>query len=229
MEDVLRYLKRTDLTNYWKTGQVKNLLDFLESAQFAGRRGVVKELVKRLRSAGIDACLTCSAGLFFKGVINHTFGDFDILVNVEDFETLKEVMSEFGAKFKPTCQKPEFKSEYYQQAEIQTPNGEKIEFDLIGDFWVATFDTQYHYVLNNSDIEWVDVGPEFKVPVLAIEVQLLLYGMMVGWQMPRWLKYQLCLKFLEENGVRHRDVLEKALENSPALPEFIRKDVNALL
>lgn len=190
-----------------------------------GRRlCVLKLIAEALEEAGVEWTLCCSAGLYGVGIVDK-FGDFDILVDEKDFEPLKETLQKVGVEMLPTKQKSAFGTPYYQQARFYY-EGEAIEFDLIAKFWVMTFDTQYCYDFKKEDIEFFEVDGK-KIPVLAVEVQLVLYAMMEGWQKERCFKRRLCFDYLKRNGVKRPGYLaEVSLQN---VPSFLKEVIRELL
>lgn len=192
--------------------------------ELGGRLCVLKLIAEALEKAGVEWTLCCSAGLFCFGIVEK-FGDFDILVDEKDFERLKEALQKVGVEMLPTEQKSTFGSPFYQQARFYY-EGEAIEFDLIAKFWVMTFDTQYCYDLKKEDIEFVEFDGK-KIPALAVEVQMVLYAMMEGWQPVRRWKRQLCYEYLKQNGVKRSDYLnEVAMHN---VPDFLKEVIRELL
>ena len=152
------------------------------------------------------------------------FGDLDIIVSPTEYEKLKEVLTAIGAKLKPTVQKEKFLTKMYQQA---TMDG--VEFDLFGQFWIRTFESEVKYELKKEDIQQVSLTEDVSVPVLCVEVQYVLYSMMIGWQATRRWKAEICGSYLQENGVSNRAALLEVYQQTPALPEFLREGISKLL
>ena len=201
----------------------QNMLNLLEPATqgMQARKDVLCKVARALNEAGILWSLSCSAALYFFGIVE-TFGDYDILVRDQDFEKLKSVLASVGVEMKETKQKKEFASPYYQQAKY----GE-VEFDLIAKFWISMPGMNYCYDLMAEDIVYFEFDG-VKIPALAVEVQLVLYGYMIGWQEARKFKMQLCLDYLRDNGVKRKSYFRSFLEE-PDTPIAVKEAIRELL
>ena len=67
-----------------------------------------------------------------------------------------------------------------------------------------------------------------NVPVVPVEVNLLLYAMMEGWQSKRIFKRNLCMEYLMKNGISYPEILRHALEEQQ-LPPQIQKLINEII
>ena len=103
-----------------------------------------------------------------------------------------------------------------------------VHFDLVGDITVATFNTEYLYSVKNEDLEFVNLNRNINVPLCPVEANLILYGMMEGWQSKRRFKRDICFNYLLNNGVKYPQILEEAVKNY-CLPSFLKEVVTSLL
>ena len=159
--------------------------------------------------------------LFFKGIVDD-FNDFDILLPLEEEENFKKAISSVGISLLPTEQKGCFSSPYYQEALFG-----RLHFDLIASFTVNTYGGAYTYPYKASEAENLILEGGIILPIIPVEANLVLYGMMEGWQAKRRFKRELCYEFLQENGVSHPEVLEAALRQQ--IPGWMKEVITSLL
>lgn len=213
--------------NPWRSLQLQNHLNWLhasEDPELNARKNVLRDIGRALDAAGILWALSCSAAGYAVGLFQRRFGDYDLLVNPEDFELSKDVLAKAGVTMFPTTQKKEFASPYYQVAEK-----DGIQIELIALFWVAWKDVNYCYNLQEEDIITF-VWDGIKIPALAVEVQMVLYGSMIAWQEEREVKMRICFEYLKTNGVERTEYLQEVLEKKLvpcALKEAIRELLSA--
>ena len=212
------------MNNKWEIQRNANILAFLTDPEYRDRKLLLKKLCDTLAAEGITWGLGFSSSLFLRGIVDD-FNDFDILVKVEDVNQLQKSLSKLGIRLnKQTPQKGVFTSPYYQQARKGS-----VEFDLIGDITINTFNTTYCYRVVPNDLEWLTLDGGIYVPIVPMEASIILYGMMEGWQAKRLYKRELCRKFLSgQPQLQHRNVLEQSLEDFD-LPKFLEEIVRSLL
>lgn len=207
--------------NKWEYQKNANILAFLTAPEYEERKRVLTSVCRSLSAYKVQWGLALSANLFFNGLVDD-FNDYDILVKLQDAQNLKGSMKRIGVEIdEQTVQKRFFTSPYYQEAYMG-----RVHFDLIGDITVNAFHRQYCYRVNSKQIEWLTLEGNVNVPLCPIETNMVLYGMMEGWQAKRRLKRELAREYLA-NGVKHPDVLEDALKQG--IPPFLQKVVEALL
>ena len=197
-----------------------NALALLTASEYQERKEVLEKLTRALATEGVVWALSCSSALFLMGLVDD-FHDFDILVRMESVEKLKEVVSNIGGELLDTVQKQCFTSPYYQEAMMG-----KVHMDLVGDITVFTYGKEYCYILEENEVSLINLEKNVNVPICPVEANLLLYGMMEGWQSRRRYKRELCYKHLKENGVQYPNILENAL---PSLPNHLKEVVTSLL
>ena len=212
------------MNNRWEIQRNANILAFLTDPEYRERKNLLKKICDTLAAEGVTWGLAFSSSLFLRGIVDD-FNDFDILVKIEDASKLQKSLTKLGIRLnKQTPQKGVFTSPYFQQGRKGS-----VEFDLIGDITINTFNTTFRYQVNLPDLEWLTLDGGLYVPVVPMEANLVLYGMMEGWQAKRLYKRELCRKFLSSQPqFQHRNVLEQALEDFD-LPEFIEEIVRSLL
>ena len=212
------------MNNKWEIQRNANILAFLTDPEYRDRKSILKKLCDALAAEGITWGLAFSSSLFLRGIVDD-FNDFDILVKIDDVGNLQNSLTQLGVRLnKQTPQKGVFTSPYYQQARKVG-----VEFDLIGDITINTFNTTYCYRVSQPDLEWLTLDGGIYVPVVPMEANIILYGMMEGWQAKRLYKRELCRKFLSSQPqLQHRNVLEQALKDFD-LPAFLEEIVRSLL
>lgn len=196
--------------------QVANLLHFYNDPEMTHHKEVLYRIIKAMEAAKVKWALTCSASFFFKGLVDE-FHDFDFIVEEGSFEKFVEVFKELGGElnFNQNGKEKFFAPEdKYAWGHL-----EGVEVDIDCPFSVTTYNTKYSYELLPEHIEYVR-----EIPVIPMEANMMLYGMMIAWQPKRRLKYELAKEYLAVNGVLYPELLE-----FPNMPRFIRKDVEKIL
>ena len=177
---------------------VANLLAFYTNAKLAKKRDVLLRLLEETSKRGVVFALSCSGAYFFRGLIDD-FHDYDIVVERTSIKQFINIFINLGGTLK------------YGQ------NG--VEFDIISEFTITTYNTRYTYDFKADEVELVNG----LIPVCPIESNLILYGMMIQWQPRRRYKYEIALAFLRQNGVMYPEILK-----ATNLPKFIKKDIESL-
>lgn len=207
--------------NKWEYLRNANAFTFVTASEYTERLDVLEKACQSLRKENVAWALSCSTSLFFQGIVDD-FNDFDILVDVKDIKAMEKALMSIGIKLDPTIQKRGFASPYYQEAHLGD-----VHFDLIGDITLNTFQGLYCYPVKKQELEWVSLGHNIFVPMVPVESSLCLYGMMEGWQSKRRFKRELCYEFLKENGLKHPEVLEKAMSQN--IPDWLKEVIGSLL
>lgn len=191
-----------------------NLLYYTDT-DLKEKRTVLKKIINETRNNVVWA-LSCSGSLFFRGIVDD-FNDFDIVVEESSIEKFIEIFERIGGVWvkKKNGKEKYFDSRFFKSGKIGT-----VEFDIISEFTVTTFNTRYSYLFKKEDIEFIN-----DVPICPVEATMLLYGMMIGWQANRRFKYDLAMEYLEKQGIMYPDILL----NTEGLPKFIREDVKRIL
>ena len=212
----------------YKVQAAYNRVAFLTDPEYRDKLEILKRISTTFEEEEIRWALSCSAALFFRGIVDD-FGDYDLLFHVDDVERAKEVMStkcEIVLDENTPQRNSYFASPYYQQAKW----GE-VEFDLIADISVKTFGGLYTYKVDQG-LEMNSLDGNFCLPLIPIEAQMVLYGMMEGWQAKRRFKRELCLEYLQEMKIsqvvlRYEPILRNALEQK--IPADLKEVINTLL
>lgn len=196
--------------------QIANLLHFYNDQEMKHRKEVLFRIIKEMEAAKVNWALTCSAAFFFKGLVDE-YHDYDFVVEEASAEKFIKTFQKLGGTltFSQNGKEKFFDSEYYAYGEL-----EGVDVDIVSPFSVTTFGTRYCYHLKKDEIEYVR-----EIPVAPMEANMLLYGMMTGWQPKRRWKYEVAKEYLSKNGVQYPELLEL----SDDMPKFIREDVQELL
>ena len=206
--------------NNWEFQKNANILAFLTAPEYEERKQILENICQN--ASKISWALSCSSNLFFRGIVDD-FNDYDILVKLDDVESLKNVLRKIGAEINEnTVQKNCFTSPYYQQAKIG-----KFDFDLVGDITINTFNGSYCYQVKDEEINFVTIDGNINIPLIPVEACFVLYGMMEGWQSRRRLKRDLCFNFLRQQGVSYPGVLQDALNQD--IPSWLQEIIKQFL
>jgi len=204
-----------------------NKADLTRSPYYREKFEALASVSEGFRQEGVRWALSCSAALFVRGITDD-FDDFDLLLHKEDVDKAKKVLAECGVEVdEETPQRHQFfASPYYQQAKKGA-----VEFDLIADISVRTFGGLYTYKVEQG-VEVDSLEGNIAIPLCPIEAQLVLYGMMEGWQARRRYKRELCHEYLTEmrkkqHPLRYSFILEDALQQQ--IPPFLKEVIQALL
>lgn len=195
---------------------VANLLAFYTNAKLAKKRDVLLRILEETSKKGVVLALSCSGSYFFQGLIDD-FHDYDVIVERESIDQFIEIFLNLGGVLEYGQKKENekiFASKVFCSGQL-----DGVEFDIISEFTITTYNTKYVYDFKADEIELING----LIPVCPIESNLILYGMMIQWQPRRRYKYELALNFLRQNGVMYPEILRVA-----NLPKFIEKDITKL-
>lgn len=209
-----------DKINYQNQAEA-NVDVFAEFVDYQSKKHVLKELIRAFEEYGVKWALTCSANLFFRGIVD-TFTDYDILIATESCEQFKEVMRMLSATTIPRGDQSCFNSTYFNRFKV-----EDVGIDVISEWRVVTFGTMYLCELVTDELDYIEVEKN-KIPIIPMEKNFLLYGMMEGWQPQRQFKRRLCEEYLLSVGTKHSEILEKAL-NYNDFPIWLKKRIRHIL
>lgn len=208
-----------------------NKADFQTYAGYRDKYEILCRISKAFAEAGIKWALSCSFALFIRGILDR-FNDFDILLSKKDTVRAKKILEDIGIVLNPkTPQKDNyFCSPDYQQATWQGTFS-TVEFDLITDISLKTYGGLYTYRVEDG-VEMSSMDGNIPLPLIPIEAQMVLYGMMEGWQAVRYLKRDLCYRYLvamkdSQSPLRYHKILEDALAQK--IPPFLVEVINSLL
>lgn len=204
-----------------------NKTAFLTSPEYREKLEILRKVSKAFEENGIHWAISCSSALFFRGIVDD-FNDYDLLLDVKDVEKAKKVLTSCGVVLdENTPQKNTyFDSPYYQQAKAGN-----VEFDLIADISVKTFGGLYTFKVEQG-LEMNSLEGNICIPLIPIEAQLVLYGMMEGWQAKRRFKRELCYAYLQamknnQCPLRYHGILEEAL--TQRITASLKEVINSLL
>lgn len=210
--------------NNYQEQATANIACLFEDGEYNERKKGFLMVIKAFNEAGIRFGIACSFNLFLRGRVDE-FHDFDIIVEMQDVERLKEVMNSLGANLVLTGGNGFCESEAFMRYELG-----RCDFDIISGFKVITFGTQYLYRYSEAEIEYVDLyedDEKISVPLITLEALYILYGMMEGWQPKRKFKRLLIQSALEE-CLYFPIIFEDALSKQN-LPGWLRHEIRRLL
>lgn len=215
------YNERRSIMEYneYEYQKKANILALYEDAIYAKRKEVLEKLVKSFQKEKVDWALSCSSQLFLNGLLDD-FHDFDILIGGKTIRKMKKALREIGAESYDIGDQTHFSSNMFMRYKL-----DEIHIDLISSFRIVVFDTVYCCEYYDFEPEMVEVYGGVKLPVVPMEANYLLYGMMECWQpQQRHYKRVLIEKYFKENGVKNPDYFKSVLELYQ-LPEWLAKRV----
>lgn len=197
--------------------QQANLLAFMNDREYEERQQTFFKVLRELTNRKVHWALACSCSLFMVGFVDE-FHDFDLIVDCRDFEKVSNILESLGGELVDSSSTTLFRSDCYAHYRVGV-----VDFDVIAGFRVCSFGTSFHYELKDPSIIVVNVPYVGNVPIIAIEVQFILYAMMEGGQPRRRFKRQVMERYLHQNGIRPT-VLEPEYheEGISTLPQWIR-------
>ena len=211
-----------------------NQMSLFSGGKLDSMAEILTELVPALEARGIRWAASMSLALFLNGA-HDVFHDFDLLIDPNDTAAFEEVFEALGGEINhETKQKSAFTSPYYKEAILKG-----IHFDLIADITIETYGTVYRYSL--EDVEYITLRHNINVPVIPMEAQFVLYYLMIAWDKRRLFKAEACEGYLRQEGLRHPNILRKALKGTEMyskkygrngkwqLPEDLKKVIAELL
>lgn len=194
-----------------------NLLAFYTNNELEKKKNVLIRLIEEMNKEGVVFALSCSGAYFFRGIIDD-FHDYDVVVEKESVGKFIDIFTHalggqltFGQNGK---------EDFFDSKVFCFGTLDGVEFDVICEFTVTTYNTRYCYSLKKEDVEFIN-----NIPVCPVESSLILYGMMIQWQARRRFKYEAALEYLSEIGVTRPEILN----TEQCLPKFIRDDIKSLL
>lgn len=237
------------MRNEWHNQQEANIIAFLEdSEEYGKRRQFFFQMCEAFERENVNWNLFCSSSLFFLGITDD-FNDFDILIEKGSIDTAVKLLRNLGMRIeREEMYGFEIDSKRLTQEEIESleqlmgkatqgkfvsnryidfisPN-KTVEVDMISGFRVGAMNTQFLYEYSPNEIEHVNIC-NFNVPVVCPEAQFVLYAMMECWQSQRRFKRKLIKQYIEDKGVNHPEVLNKALQ--ARIPYWIKKKIREIL
>lgn len=197
-----------------------NSFDFFTNNYFESRRNVLFKIMHELKKQNVNFALGCSSNLFFRGIVDD-FNDFDIIFEQKYTDKILKIMSELDGKLIGTGGNGFCESDMYLHYILDS-----IHIDFISGFRINTFDKSYYCDLSSKPVENLDCE-YLKLPLIPLEIQLVLYSMMEGWQPRRRFKRVIIYNYLKQEGLVFPQILEECLHQD--LPDWIKKLVQSLL
>lgn len=209
------------MRNNYEYQKAANILCLLEDVEYSERKEAFNIIVSEFQVANVRWGLACSMNLFLRGVVDE-FHDFDLIVEYEDIEKVKQIMKHNGGILVDEGGNGYCESVVYLHYQLG-----RVDVDIISGFKVVTFGTNFQYNFCDKELEFVEVG-SLIVPLIPIEALYLLYAMMEGWQAKRRYKRLLIQEYLISKEIRFSLILERALAENQ-LPSWIKREVRLIL
>lgn len=197
--------------------RLSNLLAYIADDEMMAKRKVVEKLIQEMDN-DISWALACSGCMYFNGAWDE-MNDLDIIVSSEDVERFTKTFYKLGGEL---VEGQREKARYFDSGYYASGKLDEVEFDVISDYTVTTYGTRYCFSLKKEEIKYCK-----EIPLIPMEANFLLYGMMTGWQEKRFFKYGLCLEYLKNEGIFYPEILEQARKYN--LPRFIAEDIESVI
>lgn len=215
-------MKNFNLLNYEAQANF-NKLALSSNCELAEKYQFLVEL--QTVCANVRYALACSTLIFLKGIWSE-FNDFDIVVHPDDCAKMVSILFEIGFK------ENEIKNDQsiYKRIYFGKFSRGPIEVDLVSEWGIlGGGNSVYQYNYKEKDIDFLQISDELVVPLLPLEAQFILYRMLSWHQPERKIKADFIYLYLasENGGIKHPDVLTKALEQT--LPNMVRAEIEELM
>ena len=232
----------------WKEQKHFNLCKFYLNDEFNVKREELYNIVRLFNLNNIHYNLFCSSSLYFLGITDK-FDDYDILVDINDINKARDILLSLGYNFRDpkSCEVHGFsQNEQVFEEKDLLEKVENKELCKSGDF---CSDAYYSFKKENIQIELISgflvnlepsVEPFYqcnygknieidgqKIPVVPLEVQFVLYAMMLMKQEKRRLKTKLLYDYLYEGNIEYLFILEEY--NNRNIPEWIKDCIDLIL
>lgn len=199
-----------------------NLKDLLSDPSYLERKDCLFKLIEVFNRNSVSNAVLCSANLFLRGIVDD-FHDIDILIKYSDWERVKSILEGEGAILVETGGNGYCESKKYMHFKFG-----RVDMDIIADFRMETFETEYTYVYNKNQNDSITII-NIKIELVPLEALYVLYYMMEGWQERRKYKRELIEEYLKiADNLEHESVLKDAINEWP-LPDFIKVSIREIL
>lgn len=211
------------MSNNYQNQAVANMDVFLEYKDYAMKKEILEKVVHLFEEYDIKWELSCSANLFFRGIVD-TFNDFDIIIARESCNKIQKVMESLNARTLEKGDQSCFNSTFFNRYVVKS-----VGLDIISEWRVVTFGTSYCYEYSEQELDFIEIGDcNLKVPLIPMEAQFLLYSMMEGWQPQRLYKRTISEKYLKDTGIKYPEILRRASSND-CIPIWLKKLVREII
>lgn len=170
----------------------------------------------KINKKNLTWALGASLVLYFHGLVDSP-KDIDLLVSLEDVEQLDGLLCELGEK------KYREKVELYSTERFIEYSINSVDLDLMAGLTIAHSEGLFRYPFDTASITEFRTVNGVKLPLTSLEDWYVLYQLIPN----REHKVLLIEEYLIKNGIKHRDLLKRALERE--LPAHIRERTERLL
>ncbi len=186
------------------------------------RKKVLTKVAEIFDIEKVDWALSCSSQLFLNGIIDD-FHDYDILVGYHTIGKMKKALNKIGAVSRDVGDQTNFYSDAFFRYRLN-----QVDLDMVSSFRIVIFDTVYCCNYYEFDIELSNINGIGTIPLIPMEANYLLYGMMECFQPQRHHKRCLIEQYFKDCGVSTPQIFEDVLERYH-LPEWLEDNVKILL
>lgn len=199
-----------------------NISCLLEDKGYEERKKAFFLLLEQFQVNEIPFAILCSFNLFLRGIVDE-FHDFDILIDINYVEKVKNIMKSIGAKLVATGGNGYCESDVYLHYQL-----DRVDVDIIAGFKIVTFGTELHYPYNPEEVQICKIyeEKEMDIPLVALEALYLLYAMMEGWQAKRRFKRVLIGECINKSNIKFPKIFDRYLKQQ--LPGWIKREVRRI-
>jgi hypothetical protein len=176
----------------------------------------LSNLAQKINPTHIVWAAGASSVLYEHG-LTETIGDLDLMVRLEDAETLDRLLDEFAVA-EPEKDHPKYRTAFFREYRI-----DGVEVDVMAGFAIVHDAGVYTYQFDHNAVDRVAILNGVGVPIAALEDWYVLYQLMEG----REAKVQRIEMHFAANGIEAPIRLEAALRQP--LPAAVRRRILALL
>lgn len=177
---------------------------------------VLEKIGEILNKENITWAVGASLLLNYHGLIENPH-DIDILIDLKDVEKVDKILCNLGKKL-PKDNKKIYSTKFFSEYIILN-----VDIDVMGGLCINYSNKSYEYKFNkNSIVNYLNLNG-VKIPLTSLEDWFILYQLIPN----REIKVKIIEDYLIENGVKHKDFLERALSEN--LPINIKNRIKKLL
>lgn len=170
----------------------------------------LEKVAKELNKKNIRWAIGASILLKEYGIVNEV-NDIDIIVDCKDIGKVDKALKEIGIK-RDENKNSNYSTKYFYEYLV-----DGVDIDVMADFAINYENGVYTVILDEKAIASYKTLNGIKIPFMALEDWYIIYQLIKG----REVKVMLIEKYLMENGIKHRELIDRALKND--LPKDVLK------
>ncbi|ATD54843.1 nucleotidyltransferase family protein [Clostridium chauvoei] len=160
----------------------------------------LQKVARELNKSNIRWAIGASILLKEYKIINKV-NDIDIIVDIKDVKKLDSILKNIGIR-KEGNENLNYSTKYFYEYVV-----DGIDIDVMADFTINHENGKYIVLLDEKSITSYKSLNGVIVPFMSLEDWYIIYQLIKG----RDKKVSLIEKYLKENGIKHRELIERAL------------------